>query len=65
MKLVNLVINKNEFKHRGLLLTYALSNIIIIVSDGERKVGNRSPSPKAGGMGSIDHTFIKDEVNAV
>jgi hypothetical protein len=36
-----------------------------LVSDGERKVGNRSPSPKAGGMGSVDHTFIKDEVNAV
>lgn len=34
------------------------------MSDGERKVGNRSPSPKAGGIGSVDHTFIKDEVNA-
>ncbi len=28
-------------------------------------MGNRSPSPKAGGMGSVDHTFIKDEPNAV
>ena len=28
-------------------------------------MGNRSPSPKAGGMGSVDHAFIKDESNAV
>ena len=34
--------------------------VLMVVSDGERKAVNRSPSPK-GGMGSVDHTFIKDE----